>query len=331
MKRREEELVSSYGKKEGRQIEEIRLKEDGAYLGSGKGDIITVKLTENCKCWWITVVYMGVEGAENREGNRKKYKALTEIKEKVGEGKWIIMGDFNGHVGLKNEAVNVNGEMLLDCCDKMNMIIKNWEAENLTTWRGNGVETVIDYILVNEAADKQEMRFWTNENIDISDHVMIGLSKKSTGNTKRQGKKKEKEIMKWNLAKAQWLQYSEDLSTVMVNEVNRKDRTINKWERDMKGKILEKARIYIGKKKVNRTGKKLKGWWDEEVKEAIHRRKEANRKQRTLKRIMEKEGTTAMEMWQQKWTEYVTTKNQTQQLIQNKISKWEKRKSKVHE
>ena len=185
-------MVSSYGKKEGRQIEEIRLKEDGAYLGSGKGDIITVKLTENCKCWWITVVYMGVEGAENRKGNRKKYKALTDIKEKVEEGKWIIMGDFNGHVGLKNETVNVNGEMLLDCCAKMNMIIKNWEAENLTTWRGNGAERVIDYILVNEAADKQKMRFWTNGNIDISDHVMIGLSKKSTENTKRQGKKKEK-------------------------------------------------------------------------------------------------------------------------------------------
>ena len=37
-----------------------------------------------------------------------------------------------------------------------------FEAEDLTTWRGNGVETVIDYILRNEAAEK--MCFWTKEN-----------------------------------------------------------------------------------------------------------------------------------------------------------------------
>lgn len=56
---------------------------------------------------------------------------------------------------------------------------------------------MIDYILVNETADKQEMRFWANENIDISDHVMIGITKRKTGDTNRQGKKKEKEILKW--------------------------------------------------------------------------------------------------------------------------------------
>ena len=76
---------------------------------------------------------MGVEGTENREGNRKKYKALTEIKEMVGEDKWVIMGDFNEHIGMKNEAVNANGEMLLDYCDAMNLTIKNWETEHLTT------------------------------------------------------------------------------------------------------------------------------------------------------------------------------------------------------
>ena len=37
--------------KAGRQIEEIQLKEDGANLGSGKGDILTVKLKENKECW----------------------------------------------------------------------------------------------------------------------------------------------------------------------------------------------------------------------------------------------------------------------------------------
>ena len=309
--------------KTGLQIEEIRLKEDGAYLGSGKGDIITVKLTEKHKLWWITVVYMGVEGTENRESNKKKYKALTEIKEKVREEKWIVMGDFNGHTGMKNEAVNWNGEMLLDYCDKTNMIIKNWEVENLTTWRGNGAETVIDYVLVNEAADKQEMRFWSNENIDISDHVMIGLNKRKTGDINKPVRKKE--IAKWIMTKAQWSKYSQDINIAMERETNMENRTVDRWEKDIKGKILSMAKKHIGKKNVNLSGKKLKGWWDEEVKEAIHRRKEANRKQRKLKNKATEGKTT--EEWQQKWKEYLTEKRITQLLIHSKITKWEKERA----
>ena len=38
---------------------------------------------------------------------------------------------FNGHIGMRNEAVNKNGEMLLDFVEKENMIIKNYEAEHL--------------------------------------------------------------------------------------------------------------------------------------------------------------------------------------------------------
>ena len=33
------------------------------------------------------------------------------------------------------------------------------------------------------------------------------------------------------------------------------------------------------------------------------------------------------ETWQQKWTEYITEKKKTQQIIQNKISKWEKERA----
>ena len=58
--------------------------------------------------------------------------------------------------------------------------------------------------------------------------------------------------------------------------------------------------------------------------EAIHRRKEANRKQRKLK-SMDTEGKTTE--WKQKWKEYLTTKRMAQQLIHSKITKWEKERA----
>ncbi|MPC51816.1 hypothetical protein E2C01_045670 [Portunus trituberculatus] len=62
--------------------------------------------------------------------------------------------DNNGHIGMKNEPVDVNGKMLLDYCEEMNLkelgsrtsddLARKWE------WK------LIDYILVNEVAEKDK-------------------------------------------------------------------------------------------------------------------------------------------------------------------------------
>ena len=46
------------------------------------------------------VVYMGVERWRNEEDNRKLYKAVASLNKRVGDNKWVIMGDLNGHVEL---------------------------------------------------------------------------------------------------------------------------------------------------------------------------------------------------------------------------------------
>ena len=94
-----------------------------------------MKVTEQKDVWWVTVVYMGVEGRDNYEDNRKLYDALLETKEKVGKDKWIIMGDRNGHIGLMNEKVNTNGHMILNFIKRTGYRIQNWELENPVTWR----------------------------------------------------------------------------------------------------------------------------------------------------------------------------------------------------
>ena len=70
-------------------MEETKLSDEMENrLNHSKGDIIRVKVTDHIDVWWITVVYMGVEGRDNFDNNRKLYEALLEIKEKVGREKW---------------------------------------------------------------------------------------------------------------------------------------------------------------------------------------------------------------------------------------------------
>ena len=64
------------------------------------------------------------------------------------------MGDFNGHIGLKNEPMNQNGDMLLNFVDKGQLTIKNWELEDTTTWRDRRAESAIDYIIINAETKK---------------------------------------------------------------------------------------------------------------------------------------------------------------------------------
>lgn len=44
----------------------------------------------------------GVAGAQNREGNKTNISPVRGGRN--GNDKWIIMGDFNGHIGFINGA-----------------------------------------------------------------------------------------------------------------------------------------------------------------------------------------------------------------------------------
>ena len=70
--------------KGGRSMEEIKLtREMKDRLVHNKGDILTVKIKEDMTARWVTIVYMEVESQRNEEGNRKLYKAVANLKERV--------------------------------------------------------------------------------------------------------------------------------------------------------------------------------------------------------------------------------------------------------
>lgn len=118
---------------------------------------------------------MGVKGRENYGEYRKLHQELLEIKEEVGARKWIIMGDLNAHIGLNNERLNVNGQMLLNFEEETQMKVMNWQLENPITWRDRGTKSAIDYKMINERVLKNWCKVWKNEDADISDHLVIDI------------------------------------------------------------------------------------------------------------------------------------------------------------
>ena len=240
-----------------RRITEVqKVKDMKTNLGFIRGDILTVKITEGREEWWVTVVYMGVEGRENYDNNRKLYDLMIEIKKEVGDRKWIIMGDLNGHTGLNSDRVNGNGKMILDFVEQTRMKMKNWELEDPITWRDRGAESAIDYIIINDKVEKYGCGIWKNEQVDISDHILIGIT---CGKTKQQKKVvKSGWREKWKTNNVDWVKYREKLDEQMFDEIDKRDRTINDWEKDIKKKILNEANRSVGTQKFKIGKTKLK-------------------------------------------------------------------------
>ncbi|KAG0715447.1 hypothetical protein GWK47_011916 [Chionoecetes opilio] len=308
--------------KAGRTIEEINPTRDiENQLGYNKGDIVTVKVREQKEVWWVTVVYMGVEGRGNQEDNRKLFEAMLEIKEKVGRDKWVIMGDMNGHIGLMEERVNRNGELLLDFSEKSGCRIKNWESENPTTWRDRNNESAIDYILVNESVNRQGCRIWKNEDVDISDHSMIGI----TCGKHREENNAKKVIWKekWDVKNANWIEYCRGMENTMPGDTEGIGSTVSEWEQGIKNVIRQEAKKAIGTKQFKIGKTRLKGWWDKEVGQAIRDRKKENRKQKSVAKLARLQGGRYEEEWREAWDRYQEAKKRAQSLVWKKIGMWE--------
>ena len=56
---------------------------------------------------YVSVVYNKVEGG-NRLQSERIINELKEISNELSEERWVVMGDFNAHIGLMTEEMNVN-------------------------------------------------------------------------------------------------------------------------------------------------------------------------------------------------------------------------------
>lgn len=145
---------------------------------------------------------------------------------------------------------------------------------------------------------KSRCKIWKNEDADISDHLMIGIT---CGKTEvSQDVKKIEWREKWNTVNAEWKRDGDKVEDEIYKEADQGGRTVNKWELDIKNILKQEANKTIGTKKLKTREKKLKGWWDKEVEEAIAQRKKENRKHRRLSTMMRNQAEHRPE-WERAW------------------------------
>ena len=103
---------------------------------------------------------------------------------KYEDEKMLIIGDFNGHIGLLGkQKIDKNGRRVLDLADRFNLSILNLDDKCVgdITWSQRGMESVIDFALINQTLYKEFVSMFIDEQgeiLNISDHNMIQIELK---------------------------------------------------------------------------------------------------------------------------------------------------------
>ena len=118
---------------------------------------------------------MSVESACSREENERKYRLIKRAIDECKGDQVIVMGDMNGHIGMLEEPINRNGDLLLEFMEENRLENLNVTvAEGRVTWMSKETKSAIDYILVNEKVRKHVKSMWIDEEGQIdSDHNML--------------------------------------------------------------------------------------------------------------------------------------------------------------
>ena len=97
---------------------------------------------------------------------------------------------------------------------------------------------------------------------------------------------------KWDLKKANWIEYCRELRETFPGEAGEEGWRVSRWEGELKEHLKRQAKKSVGLRRFKVGKIRLKGWWDEEVAQAVGDRKRENRKQRNL-------GKLAREKWRE--------------------------------
>ena len=181
-----------YKKEKSWKIEMIKMEENVS-----NEDILGIQLTlENEEKHIIIICYMNIEGnLENLQENVEKYINLNNLYNKYQNEKVMIMGDFNGHIGILNERISRNGELLINFASENNLEITNLtKAIGKITWERKGnidQKSAIDYIMVNGKVNNEIKKVWIDEEKLFetnSDHNILITSIKRKKNRKQKTK-----------------------------------------------------------------------------------------------------------------------------------------------
>ena len=196
------------------------------------------------------------------------------------QGKCVILGDFNGHVGKDSDGYedvhggfgfgrrNEEGERVLDFADSFNLKIGNtWfkkDEEKLVTFESGDHRTTIDYVLIRKEERVKNVTAIPGEEVMTQHRVLVMdllFRKKSWKKAPA-----VRRIKVWRLKEAK---VQSIIKEKVRNAINERDD----WEEKMRhiAKIMKEV---CGTSK--RGGCRRDTWWwnNEEVKKAIKEKKE---------------------------------------------------------
>ena len=192
------------------------------------------------------------------------------------------LGDFNSHVGKCAEGFegihggyeigkrNVEGRMLLDFCVQKELCVANtWykkRDERKVTYSSGGNDTEIDFVLVGK-----EKRKYLRDVKVIPGELQHRLVVVDVEERKLKKSVKKSQRVRWRVWKLQEKEIKEEFARRVVELVDAE--AVDLWESYRNG-VLKACDDLCGKTK----GRRDQGntwWWNEQVKEAIDRKKKA--------------------------------------------------------
>lgn len=242
----------------------------------------------------------------NEDEEVKQKEEFWEILEEVTEdakARLIVMGDFNGRVGKKDEETretigmygertrNNNGKRLIDYCLNNNLIATNTffahkEIHKYTREvRSRNEKSIIDYILINQRYKKEVKDIRVRRGPEIyTDHylvmakICISESKKERGIKSKKQKSKEV-IRNYKLRQT-------EIATRYKKKIGKEMKELNSLDvntdlevlwASIKNIIRKAAKETCGTIRINKH-KKQTNWWNEEIQEMVKMKKHMWRK-----------------------------------------------------
>ena len=298
---------------------------------------------------WVSVGNKGMTGALvgvvyftphcGREVLDRGSKMIVDFvleKQRVGL-EVVIMGDFNAHFDEKGVALDNKAGFVSDLAKVADLSIMNWQpgVSGKWTWGSGGKHAVLDYVLLSRGFVERVDRFVVDDEgfLDIgSDHNLlfwyVGTGKEREPGSPKVKKKVRKE-WRWRVGgNIDWGAYRCSIEDRMDRfAADMMSTPASGWTAEGRYKVFmsylqEAANDSLGKKFVGGKRKENRGWWDEEVKTAIKRRREASRAHRLCKKLAgSSPGVVSEELVRKKWEEYLVLKQLAKDLVKEKMLK----------
>lgn len=245
-------------------------------------DVLAVNMLVEGTKITIVLVYMDVKDQKRNEKIRKDINAVIQANESE---KLMVLGDFNGHLGLVgNQRVDQNGKYLLSLMEKESMILLNNDDRCIGqyTREESGMKSAIDFVLVNSNMYQNFVNMEIDEEkhmFDLSDHCVIQITFLLRNINERRCN--EKEIINYFSVKDNM---KDGFIDNIERRINRETTSINMEK--LEQITYETAEQTLKKKYIKKTtiiDKPDPIWFSKEMKEGIKLRQLYNRKRRNAR------------------------------------------------